>query len=194
MDEVNECTNNEVYIDDEMVDTIKQKRKELKFTQEDVATMLNISSKKYSRIETRNITKIDKKTLNRLFRILGLEKPNLIQDYGTRCSFVLNLEMKKDLEFLKSKKGFSSLSETIKYCISTVLNEFFMEQISTVIQDDIREAISNTYSAELQKLALQNGIYEMLLAKIDENTSVDFSTLKKELENFVIHVSHCDKY
>ena len=191
---MNECTNNEVYIDDEMVDTIKQKRKELKFTQEDVATMLNISSKKYSRIETRNITKIDKKTLNRLFRILGLEKPNLIQDYGTRCSFVLNLEMKKDLEFLKSKKGFSSLSETIKYCISTVLNEFFMEQISTVIQDDIREAISNTYSAELQKLALQNGIYEMLLAKIDENTSVDFSTLKKELENFVIHVSHCDKY
>ena len=79
--------NNEVFLDDNLIDLIKKARRSKDFTQIDMAEMLGISSKKYSRIETKVISRIDRDMLKKIADILDINVSDRINNYGLRCSF-----------------------------------------------------------------------------------------------------------
>lgn len=186
--------NSLIFIDNDLLNEIKSARKKKKYTQNDVADMLGISVKKYSRIETSVISSLDEETITKLLNILDISRTNFVNDYGTRCSFTVTSQMRKDLDYLKTSKGFTTLSDTIKYCIEQVLNDFFMQKVSVEITDTICDVIGNTYIKEIQKLAHENELKDILIARLSKETSFDVRELKAEMERIYSDVNHMKKY
>jgi len=86
----------------EILELIKSRRKELKLTQEDMATKLNIKSSQYGRYELgKNEMSLDK--LLKIGEILGLEVDVDIKD-KTEAREAIKAELaQKFIDFLKQK-------------------------------------------------------------------------------------------
>ena len=173
---------NETILDDALISLIRKKRKEKGFTQVEMASMLNISSKKYSRIETSNITKINNTMLKQICSILDIDFTQYEKQY------VVNLEI------LKTAKGFSSLSETINYCIEEVMNDFFLRKASHQLLDELREMMVNTYHQELEKISRENEINKHMLEKFGESFHLDVDRERKNLNDEFNKIHHAKKY
>lgn len=183
-----------VNVDDELVQLIKRGRKEKGFTQEEMATMLGISSKKYSRLENKSLAKIEKKLLRELAKILNINFPEYTNNYLLRCSFSIEKDLKNDLEFFKMSKGFESLSDAIKYCVRQVLDDFYLKKVSVQLTDEIKEVISNTYLYDLERLSKENEIQRLILKKIEDAGAIDIERIRKEIDEIMLNVSRADKY
>lgn len=186
--------NNEVFLDDNLIDLIKKARRSKDFTQIDMAEMLGISSKKYSRIETKVISRIDRDMLKKIADILDINVSDRINNYGLRCSFSLSQDMRNDLEILKLSKGFSSISDTVKYCVHEVINVFFLRKCSNDLLDDLREMLMTTYNNELDKLARKNEINEAILTILGAKFNINVDEIKKEIEDEIKKRNHADQY
>lgn len=185
---------NMVALDELFIEEVKRARKEKKFTQDDMARMLDISNKKYSRIETHKMTNVERDIVKNMASILDIQLPDSINQFGCRISFTASSQLRNDIEYLKLSKGFSTISDTIKYCIEEVMNDFFMRKVSLDITEDIKEVIGMTYNKELDKLALQNEIDEILLDKLNSERAVDINKSKSVLEEFLLKVNRAKKY
>ena len=186
--------NNEVFLDDNLIDLIKKARRSKDFTQIDMAEMLGISSKKYSRIETKVISRIDRDMLKKIADILDINVSDRINNYGLRCSFSLSQDMSNDLEVLLLSKGFSSISDTVKYCVHEVINDFFLRKCSNDLLDDLREMLMTTYNNELAKLARKNEINEAILTILGAKFNINVDEIKKEIEDEIKKRNHADQY
>ena len=186
--------NNEVFLDDNLIDLIKKARRSKDFTQIDMAEMLGISSKKYSRIETKVISRIDRDMLKKIADILDINVSDRINNYGLRCSFSLSQDMRNDLEILKLSKGFSSISDTVKYCVHEVINDFFLRKCSNDLLDDLREMLMTTYNNELDKLSRKNEINEAILTILGAKFNINVDEIKKEIEDEIKKRNHADQY
>lgn len=185
---------NETILDDALISLIRKKRKEKGFTQVEMASMLNISSKKYSRIETSNITKINNTMLKQICSILDIDFTQYEKQYVVRCSFSLTQDVRANLEILKTAKGFSSLSETINYCIEEVMNDFFLRKASHQLLDELREMMVNTYHQELEKISRENEINKHMLEKFGESLHLDVDRERKNLNDEFNKIHHAKKY
>ena len=185
---------NETILDDALISLIRKKRKEKGFTQVEMASMLNISSKKYSRIETSNITKINNTMLKQICSILDIDFTQYEKQHVVRCSFSLTQDVRANLEILKTAKGFSSLSETINYCIEEVMNDFFLRKASHQLLDELREMMVNTYHQELEKISRENEINKHMLEKFGESFHLDVDRERKNLNDEFNKIHHAKKY
>ena len=181
----------EIKVDDSFVELVKTNRKLNGLTQEEISVLLMISSKKYSRIETGKLKSIDIKTYKKICQILDIEEKDLINN--NRTSLLLSNKMEKDLQVLQMSKGLSSKSDTIKYCIEKTLYDFHLEEISVDLLDEIKEAISSTYSNQLNVLTRENEIYKLILNNLSNGNDYEMQQIKEMINDVFDKYFHIEK-
>lgn len=181
---------NYIYLDDSLTEKIKRKRQELGFTQNEISKIIKISRKAYGRIERNEVNKITKSLYRKISEALNLNVDEMNDEYNVRCTFYLSKEMKNDLEFFKNAKHFDSVSDTIKFCINEVMNDFLLEKISVELKEDIREAINNSFIHELEKLQSEKLKNEIILEYLSKMEVLDLKKLKSEIDEMNFKIKH----
>lgn len=183
-----------VGVDNVLAEKLKNARIRLGLTQEDVAIKANVSRLKYHRIEACKVDYVDESLLYKIAEILNIDYLSLTRNNIYKSTFLYTNDMRLDLLNLKNVKGFSSISETIKYCIDYTINEIGKSNVSTEIMNNVREAIVNTFVQEMDKLSHTHEIDELILHYLDDKYGTNSNELRTDIEQYLTNIRRSNKY
>lgn len=184
-----------IELDNALANSLKYARNRKQYSQDEIAKRVGISRPKYQRIESCMTNSVDDDLLRKLADVLEIDYTSLVNDRMMyKTTFNITKEMRLDLLHLKNTKGFSTISETIQYCIEYTLNENSKSNVSIEIMNDVREAILNTYIQELEKLHHSHEIDELILKYLDDKYGTNSNELRTDIEHYLTSIKHSNKY
>lgn len=184
-----------IELDNVLANSLKYARNRKQYSQDEIAKRVGISRPKYQRIESCMTNSVDDDLLRKLADVLEIDYTSLVNDRMMyKTTFNITKEMRLDLLHLKNTKGFSTISETIQYCIEYTLNENSKSNVSIEIMNDVREAILNTYIQELEKLHHSHEIDALILKYLDDKYGTNSNELRTDIEHYLTSIKHSNKY
>lgn len=184
-----------VELDTVLASELKDARTHKQLSQDEIANLVGISRQKYQRIEKCIMDSVDDNLLRKLAEVLGLDYFTLVNNRNMyRLTVNITKEKRNDLMHLKDDKGFSSISETIKYCIEYTLNDISKSNVSTEIMNDVREAIVNTFIQEMNKLSHAHEMDVLILQYLDDKYGTNSNELRSDIEQYLANIKHSKKY
>lgn len=184
-----------VELDTVLANELKDARTHKQLSQDEIANLVGISRQKYQRIEKCIMDTVDDNLLRKLAEVLELDYFTLVNNRNMyRLTFNITKEKRNDLMHLKDDKGFSSISETIKYCIEYTLNDISKSNVSTEIMNDVREAIVNTFIQEMNKLTHAHEMDALILQYLDDKYGTNSNELRTDIEQYLANIKHSKKY
>lgn len=137
---------------------------------------------------------VDESLLYKLADILKIDYLSLTRNNIYKSTFLYTNDMRLDLLNLKNVKGFSSISETIKYCIDFTVNEISKSNVSTEIMNNVREAIVNTFIQEMDKLSHAHEMDALILQYLDDKYGTNSNELRTDIEQYLTKIKHSKNY
>ena len=184
-----------VELDSVLANELKDARTHKQLSQDEIANLVGISRQKYQRIEKCIMDSVDDNLLRKLAEVLELDYFTLVNNRNMyRLTVNITKEKRNDLMHLKDDKGFSSISETIKYCIEYTLNDISKSNVSTEIMNDVREAIVNTFIQEMNKLSHEHDMDTLILKYLDDKYGTNSNELRTDIEQYLANIKHSSKY
>ena len=184
-----------VELDTVLANELKDARTHKQLSQDEIANLVGISRQKYQRIEKCIMDTVDDNLLRKLAEVLELDYFTLVINRNMyRLTVNITKEKRNDLMHLKDDKGFSSISETIKYCIEYTLNDISKSNVSTEIMNDVREAIVNTFIQEMNKLTHAHEMDALILQYLDDKYGTNSNELRTDIEQYLANIKHSKKY
>lgn len=184
-----------VELDTVLANELKDARTHKQLSQDEIANLVGISRQKYQRIEKCIMDTVDDNLLRKLAEVLELDYFTLVNNRNMyRLTVNITKEKRNDLMHLKVDKGFSSISETIKYCIEYTLNDISKSNVSTEIMNDVREAIVNTFIQEMNKLTHAHDMDTLILKYLDDKYGTNSNELRTDIEQYLANIKHSSKY
>ena len=184
-----------VELDTVLANELKDARTHKQLSQDEIANLVGISRQKYQRIESCMMNSVDDNLLRKLAEVLELDYFTLVNNRNVyRLTVNITKEKRNDLMHLKDDKGFSSISETIKYCIEYTLNDISKSNVSTEIMVDVREAIVNTFVQEMDKLSHAHDMDTLILKYLDDKYGMNSNELRTDIEQYLANIKHSKKY
>ena len=184
-----------VELDTVLASELKDARTHKQLSQDEIANLVGISRQKYQRIESCMMNSVDDNLLRKLAEVLELDYFTLVNNRNVyRLTVNITKEKRNDLMHLKDDKGFSSISETIKYCIEYTLNDISKSNVSTEIMIDVREAIVNTFVQEMDKLSHAHDMDTLILKYLDDKYGMNSNELRTDIEQYLANIKHSKKY
>ena len=184
-----------VELDTVLANELKDARTHKQLSQDEIANLVGISRQKYQRIEKCIMDSVDDNLLRKLAEVLELDYFTLVNNRNMyRLTVNITKEKRNDLMHLKDDKGFSSISETIKYCIEYTLNDISKSNVSTEIMNDVREAIVNTFIQEMNKLSHEHDMDTLILKYLDDKYGTNSNKLRTDIEQYLANIKHSKKY
>lgn len=184
-----------VELDTVLANELKDARTHKQLSQDEIANLVGISRQKYQRIEKCIMDTVDDNLLRKLAEVLELDYFTLVNNRNMyRLTVNITKEKRNDLMHLKDDKGFSSISETIKYCIEYTLNDISKSNVSTEIMNDVREAIVNTFIQEMDKLSHAHEMDVLILQYLDDKYGTNSNELRTDIEQYLANIKHSSKY
>lgn len=184
-----------VELDTVLANELKDARTHKQLSQDEIANLVGISRQKYQRIEKCIMDSVDDNLLRKLAEVLELDYFTLVNNRNMyRLTVNITKEKRNDLMHLKDDKGFSSISETIKYCIEYTLNDISKSNVSTEIMNDVREAIVNTFIQEMDKLSHEHDMDTLILKYLDDKYGTNSNELRTDIEQYLANIKHSSKY
>lgn len=184
-----------VELDTVLANELKDARTHKQLSQDEIANLVGISRQKYQRIEKCIMDSVDDNLLRKLAEVLELDYFILVNNRNMyRLTVNITKEKRNDLMHLKDDKGFSSISETIKYCIEYTLNDISKSNVSTEIMNDVREAIVNTFIQEMNKLSHEHDMDTLILKYLDDKYGTNSNELRTDIEQYFANIKHSSKY
>lgn len=184
-----------VELDTVLANELKDARTHKQLSQDEIANLVGISRQKYQRIEKCIMDTVDDNLLRKLAEVLELDYFTLVNNRNMyRLTVNITKEKRNDLMHLKDDKGFSSISETIKYCIEYTLNDISKSNVSTEIMNDVREAIVNTFIQEINKLTHAHEMDALILQYLDDKYGTNSNELRTDIEQYLANIKHSKKY
>lgn len=184
-----------VELDTVLASELKDARTHKQLSQDEIANLVGISRQKYQRIESCMMNSVDDNLLRKLAEVLELDYFTLVNNRNVyRLTVNITKEKRNDLMHLKDDKGFSSISETIKYCIEYTLNDISKSNVSTEIMVDVREAIVNTFVQEMDKLSHAHDMDTLILKYLDDKYGMNSNELRTDIEQYLANIKHSKKY
>lgn len=184
-----------VELDTVLANELKDARTHKQLSQDEIANLVGISRQKYQRIESCMMNSVDDNLLRKLAEVLELDYFTLVNNRNVyRLTVNITKEKRNDLVHLKDDKGFSSISETIKYCIEYTLNDISKSNVSTEIMIDVREAIVNTFIQEMDKLSHAHEMDALILKYLDDKYGTNSNELRTDIEQYLTNIKHSKKY
>lgn len=184
-----------VELDTVLANELKDARTHKQLSQDEIANLVGISRQKYQRIEKCIMDTVDDNLLRKLAEVLELDYFTLVNNRNMyRLTVNITKEKRNDLMHLKDDKGFSSISETIKYCIEYTLNDISKSNVSTEIMNDVREAIVNTFIQEMNKLTHAHDMDTLILKYLDDKYGTNSNELRTDIEQYLANIKHSKKY
>lgn len=184
-----------VELDTVLANELKDARTHKQLSQDEIANLVGISRQKYQRIEKCIMDSVDDNLLRKLAEVLELDYFTLVNNRNMyRLTVNITKEKRNDLMHLKDDKGFSSISETIKYCIEYTLNDISKSNVSTEIMIDVREAIVNTFIQEMDKLSHAHEMDVLILQYLDDKYGTNSNELRTDIEQYLANIKHSKKY
>jgi len=184
-----------VELDTVLANELKDARTHKQLSQDEIANLVGISRQKYQRIEKCIMDSVDDNLLRKLAEVLELDYFTLVNNRNMyRLTVNITKEKRNDLMHLKDDKGFSSISETIKYCIEYTVNEIAKSNVSTEIMNDVREAIVNTFIQEMDKLSHAHEMDVLILQYLDDKYGTNSNELRTDIEQYLANIKHSKKY
>lgn len=184
-----------VELDTVLANELKDARTHKQLSQDEIANLVGISRQKYQRIEKCIMDSVDDNLLRKLAEVLELDYFTLVNNRNMyRLTVNITKEKRNDLMHLKDDKGFSSISETIKYCIEYTLNDISKSNVSTEIMNDVREAIVNTFIQEMDKLSHAHEMDVLILQYLDDKYGTNSNELRTDIEQYLANIKHSKKY
>lgn len=184
-----------IELDTVLANELKDARTHKQLSQDEIANLVGISRQKYQRIESCMMNSVDDNLLRKLAEVLELDYFTLVNNRNVyRLTVNITKEKRNDLMHLKDDKGFSSISETIKYCIEYTLNDISKSNVSTEIMVDVREAIVNTFVQEMDKLSHAHDMDTLILKYLDDKYGMNSNELRTDIEQYLANIKHSKKY
>lgn len=184
-----------VELDTVLANELKDARTHKQLSQDEIANLVGISRQKYQRIEKCIMDTVDDNLLRKLAEVLELDYFTLVNNRNMyRLTVNITKEKRNDIMHLKDDKGFSSISETIKYCIEYTLNDISKSNVSTEIMNDVREAIVNTFIQEMNKLTHAHDMDTLILKYLDDKYGTNSNELRTDIEQYLANIKHSSKY
>lgn len=184
-----------VELDTVLANELKDARTHKQLSQDEIANLVGISRQKYQRIEKCIMDSVDDNLLRKLAEVLELDYFTLVNNRNMyRLTVNITKEKRNDLMHLKDDKGFSSISETIKYCIEYTVNGIAKSNVSTEIMNDVREAIVNTFIQEMDKLSHAHEMDVLILQYLDDKYGTNSNELRTDIEQYLANIKHSKKY
>lgn len=184
-----------IELDTVLANELKDARTHKQLSQDEIANLVGISRQKYQRIESCMMNSVDDNLLRKLAEVLELDYFTLVNNRNVfRLTVNITKEKRNDLVHLKDDKGFSSISETIKYCIEYTLNDISKSNVSTEIMNDVREAIVNTFIQEMNKLSHEHDMDTLILKYLDDKYGTNSNELRTDIEQYLANIKHSSKY
>lgn len=184
-----------IELDTVLANELKDARTHKQLSQDEIANLVGISRQKYQRIESCMMNSVDDNLLRKLAEVLELDYFTLVNNRSVfRLTVNITKEKRNDLVHLKDDKGFSSISETIKYCIEYTLNDISKSNVSTEIMIDVREAIVNTFIQEMDKLSHAHEMDVLILQYLDDRYGTNSNELRTDIEQYLANIKHSKKY
>lgn len=184
-----------IELDTVLANELKDARTHKQLSQDEIAKRVGISRPKYQRIESCMMNSVDDNLLRKLAEVLELDYFTLVNNRNVfRLTVNITKEKRNDLVHLKDDKGFSSISETIKYCIEYTLNDISKSNVSTEIMIDVREAIVNTFIQEMDKLSHAHEMDVLILQYLDDKYGTNSNELRTDIEQYLANIKHSKKY
>ena len=184
-----------IELDTVLANELKDARTHKQLSQDEIANLVGISRQKYQRIESCMMYSVDDNLLRKLAEVLELDYFTLVNNRNVfRLTVNITKEKRNDLVHLKDDKGFSSISETIKYCIEYTLNDISKSNVSTEIMIDVREAIVNTFIQEMDKLSHAHEMDVLILQYLDDRYGTNSNELRTDIEQYLANIKHSKKY
>lgn len=184
-----------IELDTVLANKLKDARTHKQLSQDEIANLVGISRQKYQRIESCMMNSVDDNLLRKLAEVLELDYFTLVNNRNVfRLTVNITKEKRNDLVHLKDDKGFSSISETIKYCIEYTLNDISKSNVSTEIMIDVREAIVNTFIQEMDKLSHAHEMDALILQYLDDKYGTNSNELRTDIEQYLANIKHSKKY
>lgn len=184
-----------IELDTVLANELKDARTHKQLSQDEIANLVGISRQKYQRIESCMMNSVDDNLLRKLAEVLELDYFTLVNNRNVfRLTVNITKEKRNDLVHLKDDKGFSSISETIKYCIEYTLNDISKSNVSTEIMIDVREAIVNTFIQEMDKLSHAHDMDTLILKYLDDKYGTNSNELRTDIEQYLANIKHSKKY
>lgn len=184
-----------IELDTVLANELKDARTHKQLSQDEIANLVGISRQKYQRIESYMMNSVDDNLLRKLAEVLELDYFTLVNNRNVfRLTVNITKEKRNDLVHLKDDKGFSSISETIKYCIEYTLNDISKSNVSTEIMIDVREAIVNTFIQEMDKLSHAHEMDVLILQYLDDRYGTNSNELRTDIEQYLANIKHSKKY
>lgn len=184
-----------IELDTVLANELKDARTHKQLSQDEIANLAGISRQKYQRIESCMMNSVDDNLLRKLAEVLELDYFTLVNNRNVfRLTVNITKEKRNDLVHLKDDKGFSSISETIKYCIEYTLNDISKSNVSTEIMIDVREAIVNTFIQEMDKLSHAHEMDVLILQYLDDKYGTNSNELRTDIEQYLANIKHSKKY
>lgn len=184
-----------VELDTVLANELKDARTHKQLSQDKIANLVGISRQKYQRIESCMMNSVDDNLLRKLAEVLELDYFTLVNNRNVfRLTVNITKEKRNNLVHLKDDKGFSSISETIKYCIEYTLNDISKSNVSTEIMIDVREAIVNTFIQEMDKLSHAHEMDVLILQYLDDKYGTNSNELRTDIEQYLANIKHSKKY
>lgn len=184
-----------IELDTVLANELKDARTHKQLSQDEIANLVGISRQKYQRIESCMMNSVDDNLLRKLAEVLELDYFTLVNNRNVfRLTVNITKEKRNDLVHLKDDKGFSSISETIKYCIEYTLNDISKSNVSTEIMIDVREAIVNTFIQEMDKLFHAHEMDVLILQYLDDRYGTNSNELRTDIEQYLANIKHSKKY
>lgn len=184
-----------IELDTVLASELKDARTHKQLSQDEIANLVGISRQKYQRIESCMMNSVDDNLLRKLAEVLELDYFTLVNNRNVfRLTVNITKEKRNDLVHLKDDKGFSSISETIKYCIEYTLNDISKSNVSTEIMIDVREAIVNTFIQEMDKLSHAHEMDALILQYLDDKYGTNSNELRTDIEQYLANIKHSKKY
>lgn len=184
-----------IELDTVLTNELKDARTHKQLSQDEIANLVGISRQKYQRIEKCIMDSVDDNLLRKLAEVLELDYFTLVNNRNMyRLTVNITKEKRNDLMHLKDDKGFSSISETIKYCIEYTLNDISKSNVSTEIMNDVREAIVNTFIQEMNKLSHEHDMDTLILKYLDDKYGTNSNELRTDIEQYLANIKHSKKY
>ena len=184
-----------VELDTVLANELKDARTHKQLSQDEIANLVGISRQKYQRIEKCIMDSVDDNLLRKLAEVLELDYFTLVNNRNMyRLTVNITKDKRNDLMHLKDDKGFSSISETIKYCIEYTLNDISKSNVSTEIMNDVREAIVNTFIQEMNKLSHEHDMDTLILKYLDDKYGTNSNELRTDIEQYLANIKHSKKY
>lgn len=184
-----------IELDTVLANELKDARTHKQLSQDEIANLVGISRQKYQRIESCMMNSVDDNLLRKLAEVLELDYFTLVNNRNVfRLTVNITKEKRNDLVHLKDDKGFSSISETIKYCIEYTLNDISKSNVSTEIMIDVREAIVNTFIQEMDKLSHAHEMDTLILQYLDDKYGTNSNELRTDIEQYLANIKHSKKY